>query len=90
MIRVNYNGLIVDIKDEHLKEGIEIISAKSPTERHELMDSVEACLAEVLELLEAGKPITEKMKRNTADDVGLWFSNEVVEGRAEQYRATEH
>jgi ClpP class serine protease len=87
MIRVNYNGLIVDIQEEDLKEVLAFLSSESPPSRKKIVQSVETTLQKILSLVEKGKPLSKQAMQNTSNDVGIWFANETLEGRAEQYKA---
>lgn len=88
MKRVNYNGLIVDIRDEDLKEAIAVLSSESTNARLQIVKSADDALKKVMKTVEEHKPLSPKTLQNTANDICIWFANETLEGRAEQYRAT--
>ena len=84
MIRVDYQGLVADIREEDLKDGLAILGRETPAGRKQIMDSVEAALQGILKRVQRGKSLSPKQLQDTANDIGLWFANEVLEGRAEQ------
>ncbi len=86
MVRVNYNGLIVDIRDEDLKEGIAFLSFESASSRAQIIKSVDSALNKILEKVEKGKALSTQDLQNTSNDIGIWFANETLEGRAEKYK----
>lgn len=86
MIRVDYNGLIADIREEDLEAGLQALRNETPEGREKIMASVEAALTGIMEKLKNGQPITQTEQQNTANDIGIWFANEVLEGRAGQYK----
>ncbi len=87
MIRVNYNGLIADIRDEELEAGLAELSQCSRSERRRIMHSVQKELEKSMKLTDSGRvAFTEQQLKDTANDIGLWFANEVIEGRAENYK----
>ncbi len=86
MIRVDYNGLVADIREEDLEAGLNSLKQESAAGRKQIMSSVEAALKDISKQLKAGKPLTPKQQQDTANDIGIWFANEVLEGRAEQYK----
>jgi len=87
MIRVNYNSLIVDIHDEDFKEGIAFLSSESASSRMQILKSVDNALRKVLIMVEKGKTLSPQILQHTANDICIWFANETLEGRAEEYKA---
>lgn len=69
MIRVNYNGLIVDIRDEDLKEGIAFLSSESANARAQILKSADNVLKKVLIMVEKGKTLSPQLLQNTANDI---------------------
>ena len=86
MIRVSYNGLIADIRDNDLKDAISFLSSESESVRKQILQSVVSALDKVLGKLEKNEKISSKEMQDTANDICLWFANETIEGRAEQYK----
>ena len=81
--RVSYNGLIADIKKEHLDEQIEYLKHCNRPERKAILKSVEKCLATALK---KGARMSPQELQDICNDIGVWFANEVFEGRAERYK----
>ena len=88
MKRVNYNGLIVDIREEDLQKAINILSCETTSGRSQILKSVDNSLQKVLKMVKEKKPISPQILKNTANDICIWFANEAMEGRAEKYRTT--
>lgn len=86
MIRVSYNGLIADIRDADLKDAIASLSSEPENIRKQILQSVLAALVRILVKLEKNQKISVKEMQDTANDICLWFANETIEGRAEQYK----
>jgi ClpP class serine protease len=86
MIKVDYNGLVADIHDQDLKDGIAVLSSESPESRKQILKSVENSLNEVIKKVKRQEPLSSQLLTDTANDIGLWFANEILEGRAEQYK----
>jgi hypothetical protein len=87
--RVDYKGIIADILEPHLQDAVDILQAESATGREAIIQSVTRALDEMLEIIAKNpQKITEQMRRNTANDIGLWFANEIIEGRADNYKTS--
>jgi|GEM_PF-2244600 len=87
MPRVSYNGLIADVLDEHLEEGIAILSQESRNGRRQILASVERALDKALRRSHLGREaFSEQELRDIANDICLWFAGEVIAGRAERYK----
>jgi hypothetical protein len=81
--RVNYNGLTADIRPQDLKDALKLLSEMSPQEKNDLMVSVTLSLQEAVENMQS---LTPEDMRDTTNDIGIWFANEVIEGRSEKYK----
>ena len=87
MPRVSYNGLIADVREEDLEDGIAHLRQCSRQERKQILKSVEKALDQALKLTASGKAeLSEQQRRDIANDIGIWFAGEVLAGRAEQYK----
>lgn len=86
MHRVDYNGLVADVLEEHLQEGIRSLSECSRAERRQILHSVEKALDAAQTRLKAGQPLSEQDRQNIADDIGLWFADQVMRGKADDYK----
>ncbi len=87
MRRVSYNGLIVDVREEDLQDGISCLSQCSRNERRQILASVKKALDKALRLPEEEQQaLSEQQRQDIANDIGLWFAGEVLAGRAEQYK----
>jgi hypothetical protein len=87
VIKVSYNGLIADVREEDLNEGIAILSQSSRAERKHILASVRKALDKALRLAARQHDFTDQERQDLANDIGLWFAGETLAGRAEQYRA---
>lgn len=83
MPRVSYNGLIADVRDEDLEEGIAYLRQCSRSERKQILKSVEKALNQALKL--KGE-LSEQQRQDTANDIGIWLAGEILAGRAEHYK----
>jgi len=87
MPRVDYNGLIADVREEDLEAGIDSLRQYSRQERKQILRSVEKELDKALKLTASGKTdLSEQQRRDIANDIGIWFAGEVLAGRVEQYK----
>ncbi|MDE3016591.1 MAG: hypothetical protein KGI29_06710 [Pseudomonadota bacterium] len=87
MPRVDYNGLIADVRDQDLEEGMAYLKACSRQERKQILKSVEKTLDQALKLTASGKTdLSEQQRRDIANDIGIWFAGETLAGRAERYK----
>lgn len=88
MPRVDYNGLIADVREEDLEAGIADLAGCSRNERKQILKSVEKALDRVLKLSAAEREkLSSKQLQDVANDIGIWFAGETLAGRAEQYKA---
>jgi hypothetical protein len=87
MPRVDYNGLIADLREEDLQEGVAFLSQCTSAERMQILASVRKSLDEGLHFVKTGKDnFSEQQLRNIANDIGIWFAGEILAGRAEKYK----
>lgn len=87
MIRVDYNGLVADVREEHLAQALDELRGMNRAEGKAFMASVKRALDASLKIVTAGKPLSEEQMQDTANDICLWFAHETLAGRAERYRA---
>jgi len=81
--RVAYQGLTADIRPQDLKDALKLLSEMTPEEKNALMVSVTLSLEEAIENMHS---LTPEDMRDAANDIGIWFANEVIEGRSEKYK----
>ena len=87
MPKVDYNGLIADVLEDHLESCVVHLSQCSRAERRQILGSVKKALKDACRAVDEGIPLSEKQMQNIADDIGIWFAGETLAGRAEQYKA---
>jgi len=86
MLKINYNGLIADMREEDLEAGIAYLSQCGRGERRQILRSAEEALDRVLRLpSDERNAFSEQQLQHIANDIGIWFVGEVLAGRAEQY-----
>ena len=89
MRRINYNGLIVYVREKDLEAGIAYLSQCKLGERQQILRNVEKALDHVLRL-PANKrdELSKQQLQNIANDIGIWLAGEILAGRAEHYKMT--
>lgn len=84
IVRISYHGMIADATWPEIRDVVNMLEDMPDAERKARMASVVSCLDRIRK-----KPVdsvTEQEKQNTASDVAIWFANEIVEGRMDEYK----
>lgn len=84
-VRVRYKGLIVDIQAADLREAIASVENEPKNSRKRALLSVVRALDSVVAAIRAGQPLSSKQRAETANDVALWYANEILQGRGEAH-----
>ena len=88
MPTVSYNGLVADVREEDLSQGMALLTECSRAERKYILASVKRALSKAMCLVAEQHNFTDQEKQDIANDIGIWFAGETLAGRAEEYRAT--
>jgi hypothetical protein len=73
-------GMVADVREEHLLGALARLNEMSRAERRRVMKSVN-CALENTHRLQVTGYASEKDLQDAASDVGIWFANEIREGR---------
>jgi hypothetical protein len=84
MMRFCYEGMITDCDRQKFEDAVAELVVMSKKERKRFMISVKRCLDRFMEL---GEKMTEQERADCCCDISLYFANEAVEGRLENYMA---
>lgn len=84
MMRFCYEGLVADCDAKKFEEAGAELAAMSRTERKRFMKSVKRCLDRPME---PGSAMSKAELSDCCCDISLFFANEAVEGRLENYKA---
>ena len=83
MIRAEYKGLVADIRNEDLRDALIFLHNESDKGRAAIMQGVLHALNEVIFYANSNKKIAPKTLHNAANDICIWYANEIIEGRIE-------
>lgn len=83
--KIIYEGCIVDIKANAIKEGLEILNSFDRSTRRRTMKRTQKNLDSFISKIRSKLPVTDQEKQDFCDDVGIWFTEQVRTGKHEQY-----
>jgi len=75
-------GMVVDVREEDMQSCLEWLTNASRAERRRVLQSVNRALANAARLVKSGYA-SERDLKDACNDVGIWFANEVGEGRVD-------
>lgn len=78
-----YGGLTLAAPKSDVEEAVGLMRLLTGPARKQHMNSINATLARNFPKVKAGKA-SQKLAMQTAQDLVLWFANEVIEGRASE------
>jgi hypothetical protein len=78
---VEYDGMMVMVPLQHIRDAMAYFSKRHPTVRRGAMESVKASIARLSPGVKAGTASHED-SMGCCQDIAIWFANEVIEGRA--------
>lgn len=83
--RIIYEGCIVDVAAIAIKEGLDRLTALDRATRRRIMKRTQNNLDSFLSKIQRKLPVTDQEKQDFCDDVGIWFAEQVRNGKHEQY-----
>lgn len=81
-----YHGLRAKVHSKDIADALNALSAMNRNRKRSVLKSVEKSLTSWVKKANTKKALSEEEKRNCANDIAIWFANEMIEGRAESYK----
>ena len=82
-INVTYKGVTAEITLANFKTALQQLCELSPKAKKARMKNVIRSLDDTIAKMDSETPADSQ---TIANDVGIWFANEVIEGRSEQFK----
>jgi hypothetical protein len=80
-VAINYGGLTTMAPRDQVAEFVEMLKKMTPTARAAVLNSVNDAIFKVIGEVKLGKD-TQSVAIDMAQDVAIWYANEIFEGRA--------
>lgn len=81
-VSIQYQDFMVVAPRAHVVDAVEMIKQEDTTSKKHILKSIQHSIKTLLPLLIAGTA-TQQQAMDCAQDISLWYANEIVEGRAE-------
>ena len=88
-VRIRYEKWLFTAPYSHVVDAVHYLRGMGRRERTKVIQSVNRSIAELFPMVKA-RTASQEQAMLCAQDVGLWYANEIIEGRATLEQTEEH